>query len=318
MTARICIASCVWSVMLRSALKRLLLTPYWITRAIDRAYERVLATVISGEFASTGREEYLNSNNKRQQRVRHIAANGAVFEASFFTPNQLCMLRAKTFSTKEPEILSWIDEFGGDGALFDIGANVGLYSIYYAKTKRGTVYAFEPSVFNLAVLAKNISANELSGKISIVSNPLAAENGFARFKFSSATEGGALNTFGVDYGYDGTAFASSIEFGTLGFSLDYLIENKIVVDVPSMIKVDVDGIEHLILRGACNTLKAAQCRTVFVEVADSFAVQAQAVNEILTESGFTLHRKVLDVATANGAITANQIWIKSEYVAGAV
>jgi FkbM family methyltransferase len=310
MTARTCIALFAWTAMLRSSLKRLLLTPYRITDAVDRSYERILATVTSGGFASMGREEYLKSNNKRQQRVRHIAANGAVFEASFFTPNRLCAYRAQTFSTKEPEMLAWIDEFGGDGALFDIGANVGLYSIYYAKTKRGNVYAFEPSVFNLGVLAKNISANGLSGKISIVSNPLAAENGFARFKFSSSIEGGALNTFGVDYGYDGNALSSVIEYDTLGFSLDYLIERKIINEVPSMIKIDVDGIEHLILRGARYTLKAAQCRTVFVEVADSFTTQAQAVDEILTESGFTLHRKVFDAAAANGETTANQIWIK--------
>ena len=45
------------------------------------------------------------------------------------------------------------------GWFFDIGANIGIYSLYYAKCHRGNVYSFEPSVFNLRQLAKNVSSN---------------------------------------------------------------------------------------------------------------------------------------------------------------
>ena len=44
------------------------------------------------------------------------------------TPNNICMLRANTFSTKKPETLLWIEEFGkNDEILFDIGANIGYF-----------------------------------------------------------------------------------------------------------------------------------------------------------------------------------------------
>jgi len=48
-------------------------------------------------------------------------------------PNTLCEWRAKTFSSKEPETLSWIDSFVKDSIFWDIGANIGLYSIYSNK-----------------------------------------------------------------------------------------------------------------------------------------------------------------------------------------
>ena len=51
----------------------------------------------------------------------------------FVVPNQVCEFRALTFSTKEPETLEWIDSIPDGSILWDIGANVGLYTCYAAK-----------------------------------------------------------------------------------------------------------------------------------------------------------------------------------------
>ena len=55
---------------------------------------------------------------------------------------------------------------------WDIGANIGLYSCYAVKRADCQVYAFEPSVFNLELLAKNIYLNSLSDKVTIIYLPL--------------------------------------------------------------------------------------------------------------------------------------------------
>ena len=52
---------------------------------------------------------------------------------SFSVPNHLALYRCKTFKTKEPDTLTWIEQMGEDSVFWDIGANVGLYSIYAAK-----------------------------------------------------------------------------------------------------------------------------------------------------------------------------------------
>ena len=69
----------------------------------------------------------------------------------FFTPNEIIDWRVHTLLTKEPETLEWIDQFKGDEIVFwDIGANIGLYSIYAAlKHKNIKIISFEPSVNNL-------------------------------------------------------------------------------------------------------------------------------------------------------------------------
>ena len=78
------------------------------------------------------------------------------FSFNFATPNPITKWRVQTFSNKEPDTLTWIDDMEKNSCLWDIGANIGLYSIYAAKTRKSNVYAIEPSVFNLEILIRNI------------------------------------------------------------------------------------------------------------------------------------------------------------------
>ncbi len=249
--------------------------------------------------------------NSRTAEAAHLL-NGKIIPFLFYTPNYLARYRADTFSTKEPETLEWIDEYAPDGGVFfDIGANVGLYSIYHAKTKNGLTFSFEPSVFNLKLLVKNININNCQDKIRIVSNPLTSINSFADFNLQSTDEGGALSSFGVDYGHDGNKLNTQISYQTLGFSLDYLVENKIIEHIPDTIKVDVDGIEHLILRGAARVLAHEKCRSILIEVNDAFVELASEVIEILERSGFILSsKKTAETVDAESNFTFNQIWVK--------
>jgi hypothetical protein len=78
------------------------------------------------------------------ERVFVVSLDG--LRLKILTPNSLCEWRAKTFSTKEPETLEWIDSIQKDSILWDVRANIGLYSIYAAKRQNCSVWAFEPSV----------------------------------------------------------------------------------------------------------------------------------------------------------------------------
>jgi FkbM family methyltransferase len=256
-------------------------------------------------------------NEFQSKRISHVvrevihASGGKNHHFKFQTPNYLCEIRASTFSSKEPETLTWIDEHGGKGAFFDIGANIGLYSVYFSSTKPGNVYAFEPSVFNLSLLVRNLNLNGLEKKVKVIATPLTEVNQFADFTLSSTQEGGALSAFGVDYGYDGKLLSKVCSYQTVGFSLDSLFDCGVLIEYPEMIKIDVDGIEHLILRGAVKTISNPQCKTVLVEVLHDFGVQKQEVCEILTGCGYVLTGDLprpIDSGPKTGSI--NQIWIK--------
>ncbi|MES2330096.1 MAG: FkbM family methyltransferase [Bacteroidota bacterium] len=250
--------------------------------------------------------------DSKKTTITHLL-KGEPVSFSFYTPNTLNLYRAKTFSTKEPETLEWIDQYAKEGdTFFDIGANIGLYSIYYAKSKKGITYSFEPSVFNVKLLVKNINLNNCTERIRIITNPLTSENSFADFNLQSTDEGGALSSFGVDYGHDGKKLNTQVSYKTLGFSLDYLVEQKMIPEIPAIIKIDVDGIEHLILRGARKVLAHPDCRSVLIEVNDSFVELAAEVEKVLLTTGFVLLEKRsvdADIESVSN-FTYNQIWIK--------
>src|SRR5262245_23295686 len=69
--------------------------------------------------------------------------------------------RAQTFDTEEPDTVQWLDSIEPGDCLWDVGANVGLYSIYAARFKKCRVYAFEPESQNFALLIENIALNHV-------------------------------------------------------------------------------------------------------------------------------------------------------------
>lgn len=258
------------------------------------------------------------SNDLTYQRLQSLTSvvpysrQGKSFTMSLRVPNEVCRYRAETFETKEPETLKWIDQFGGQGAFYDIGANVGLYSLYYAQTKPGRVYAFEPSALNLRLLSLNVSDNGLASRVIIVPSPLTASNEIASFRLSMLDEGGSMSTFGQDFGHDGSPLQSVLEYDTIGLTLDFMLASGLVRETPSLMKIDVDGLEHLILRGAEKVLASQNLRSILIEVNEEFRELAHEVRRILEAAGFQMLVREHSEMFEHGAFshTFNQVWVR--------
>ena len=212
----------------------------------------------------------------------------------FFTPNDLCEMRVETLFTKEPETIKWIDNFSvkSNSTFWDIGANIGLYSIYAtAKHKNLNVISFEPAMSNLRVLSRNISINNFSNRIKIFQVALSnKKNTFQEFNESIFQEGGSLNTFGEKFGFDGNLINKKNTYSIYGTTLNYLVENEIL-EIPDYIKIDVDGIEHLILSGANKFLKNDKIKGICVEINEKFLQQKKSISDLLINSDFTFQDK---------------------------
>ena len=224
----------------------------------------------------------------------------------FSVPNTLNNWRVDTFASKEPETLEWIDNFTKDSVFWDVGANVGLYSCYAAYKKNCEVVAFEPSVFNLELLARNISNNSLTDNISIMPLAISDKKGKNALNLTTTEWGGALSTFGETYGQDGKELDIDFCFNTFGVSLD-MVRDMFNLNPPTYIKIDVDGIEHLILSGARDILSNA--KGVLVEINETFMEQLAASSAILQEAGFKL-AETHKLLMAEDLDQANQIWFK--------
>lgn len=222
----------------------------------------------------------------------------------FVVPNWLSQYRIDTFATKEPETLEWLDSVPEGSVLWDVGANIGLYAIYAAKVRNCRVYAFEPSVFNLELLARNIFLNNLQNRINILPIALSDQLGLNLFKMSTTAWGGALSTFGQDFDQDGGALKDIFEYQTLGMSIAEAV-GLLHIPRPDYIKIDVDGIEHFILRGGGGVLSKVD--GILIEINDSFPEQAEESARHLENAGLSLHRKC-DIGMPN---QFNQWWLRA-------
>jgi len=216
-------------------------------------------------------------------------------EIKFFVPNQLLEWRVDTYFSKEPETLEWIDGFQKKENLifWDIGANIGLYSIYNSiKHPKSTTIAFEPSSSNLRVLTRNISINDLEKNINVVPIPLTnKKNIFQEMKEGQFVEGGALNSFGEKFDFEGKQFKPTMKYNLLGTTINYFLEN-LILDIPDYIKMDVDGIEHLILEGGDKFLNNKKIKSLSIEINENFNEQYDKVLNLMKKYEFKLiHKK---------------------------
>lgn len=140
-----------------------------------------------------------------------------------------------------------------DAVILDVGANVGSMAFRFAGVaSKGHVYAFEPTDYAHAKLLKNISLNpQLAARITPVQCFLADQNSRKHQMKAYASwkvDGSAPNMHPLHGG--AIKPADSVPAVTLDhFCLESAIQR---VD---LIKIDTDGHEYKVLRGACKTIK---------------------------------------------------------------
>jgi len=171
------------------------------------------------------------------------------------TPNWLTHRRAKHLLTDEPETIAWIDSFKNGSLFWDIGANIGIYTIYAAATKDCEVVAFEPAFLNLTVLQENIELNDLSSKVTIFPVGLSNTGGIKSLHLSreNLISGGAHNSLGKPINQYGGEMTGTMEIKVPASTLDGYYESY-SKRFPDYIKIDIDGLELDVLKGASQVL----------------------------------------------------------------
>lgn len=194
---------------------------------------------------------------------------------------------------KEPETIAWIENNMKKGDIFyDVGANIGAYSLVASKFTKGgiKVYAFEPSYSNFAQLCKNIMLNKCQDSIIPLSIPLSDKTAIGYFNYSSVESGTADHTFGFPINYKGKKFKPICRQLMLSYKIDDLVKH---IDPPNYLKIDVDGIELSILRGADKTLSTPSVKSVLVEVVElpQKLKEREAIVAFLNSKGFKLESR---------------------------
>lgn len=226
---------------------------------------------------------------------------------SFFCPGIIPEIRARTILTKEPETIKWISGFNEADVFWDIGANVGVYSLY-AAMKGLSVLAFEPSPGNYYLLCKNIEINKMDDKVSAYCVALNNNTKLDTLYMPNTDLGGAFNSFGEAR----DTYTASLKQAMIGFSTDDFIK-QFKPSFPNHIKIDVDGVEDSIIKGGNNTLKDSRLKSLLVELDTENKEVTGEVVEILSSSGFTLLKAVRPSVPDNSEFASvyNQIFVRS-------
>ena len=173
---------------------------------------------------------------------------------------------------------------------FDIGANLGLFTLTAAKCvgPSGRVYAFEPSAREARLLQHNIDQNGFTN-VTIVRGALSDHEGEARF--AVATDGGTNSLAKTTHPEQVIQTWETVPLTTL----DVFVTKHQITRV-NMMKIDVEGGECDVLRGGAAIFSCADAPVVLTEFCDltaaGFNSSGAALYDAWTAYGYTLHELV--------------------------
>lgn len=182
----------------------------------------------------------------------------------------------------EPELI-YLERLLSPGSIFiDVGAHLGIYTLVASQLvgESGRVVAFEPSVQSFSRLRQNIVLNGLT---NVCAFPVAVSDRTGR-AWLYHPEVPDSNSLGKDPAWGNEAEEVVTQ------TLDHVVEECALTSV-DVIKIDVEGAEELVLRGATKTLISMRPAIIF-EVNPSFStllgLSAQGASNLLKSLGYEI------------------------------
>lgn len=201
---------------------------------------------------------------KMQQKFKGRAAyDKKDVYMSFDTPKDFKRARG---AIKEPGTIEWIENNIKKGeVVYDVGANVGLFSLIASKfnSDQVEIYSFEPSYSTFNQLVKNILMNNCGKNVFPFLFALSSETAATDWHYSSVDAGTSFHGLGSSINCKGV-FRPEYTQKVICYKVDDLVE-RFGFKIPNHIKIDVDANEYDILLGAEKTLSDVRFKTVIVE-----------------------------------------------------
>jgi len=156
---------------------------------------------------------------------------------------------------------------------FDIGANLGHYSLILSGSKNCLSYSFEPVPETFSQLKKQVLHNKLDDKISIFNLGFSNQTGFLYF----STDKGVMNHI-----------VSDQEEKSIQIPVTTLDDWCKTVQ-PTIMKVDVEGFEKFVIEGGIQTINNTNLKVILIEFNKSgnkYGVKDEEVYQRLLDFGF--------------------------------
>jgi FkbM family methyltransferase len=191
--------------------------------------------------------------------------------------------RAVTLRTRQPATIAWIDAFQPGSVFWDIGASVGVFSLYAALGTDTKVVAFEPAAVNYYLLNANCETSKLHNQIDCLLVGVGSERTIARLEVSQFRPARSFSFRGKrDEPHEGRQAA-------IVLSIDHLVENY-GLPCPNYIKIDAPGACEAIISGAVRTLRRPDVRQLHLELREN-SKGGQRIVDMLNQSDFAVTGK---------------------------
>jgi len=176
----------------------------------------------------------------------------------------------KTFSEKK-RILSIVPLVKKNSVVLDIGANIGFFSIYLSKHAQAKIIAFEPEERNFKQLCGAINSHKLTNTITPVQYAVSDTTGTSNFYISSLSP--------MDHKLINSRSCQVIKLPSITCDDFFSIPENKLFQLISLIKIDVQGAELMVISGMHTTLQKNNYPPIMIEYAPSDLHAAQETPE---------------------------------------
>ena len=221
-----------------------------------------------------------------------IEVDGKTIRYSLAEGSRTLLGRVSSIFAKEPTTIPYLETFARDDVFLDIGANVGLYSIYAAVMTGCRVFCVEPEALNFAELNKNIYLNDLHDRVLAFCGAAGTQFEVGKLLLGAFAVGYSHHDFGESTWRKDMKWSPEVTVardrritqGSISVSIDQLVATG-AMPQPNHIKIDVDGHEPKVIAGAAKTLAHPDLKTVLVEI-DFGSDACQAIIETMVAAGW--------------------------------
>lgn len=190
--------------------------------------------------------------------------------------------RAARMLVREEGTIAWLrSELRPDDVVYDIGANIGVFTLFAAaRLETGIAYAFEPHLVNASHLLVNVHENGFDDVVRVISSPVWDSPGVVDFDYDRLSAGSAFSHVGSEPAGRGRTTELKV-----AVTVDELLDRG-ALRPADLVKLDVDGGELQVLSGMRGLLSGERRpRAIQVEVNEG---PRGPVPELLSACGYDL------------------------------
>jgi FkbM family methyltransferase len=186
-----------------------------------------------------------------------------------------------------------------EDVFFDIGANVGAYSILVSQQVNCSVYSFEPHPKTFEYLTRNINIQNKPDSVTLLNFALGEVQGNVSF------------TENLD-----TVNHISLDPHEKSINVDIKVLDELSLPCPLLIKIDVEGFEFNVLNGAQSFLNNPNLKAIIIELNGSglkYGISDSQIHELLILhdfNPFTYNPYNRELIKLNTYLTHNTIYIR--------